>query len=90
MPRKKYAAEPIIRKLKEAAIRLGQGETLNQVLRELAISEQTFYRWLKELRSLRLSQAQRLKKLERENELLRRLMADLSDANRRQPSRIAR
>jgi hypothetical protein len=39
------------------------------------------YRWRKEFGELRLSQAQRLKGLERENELLRRLVANLSLAN---------
>jgi putative transposase len=48
MPRKKYTLEQIIQKLREAEIRLGQGEALDQVCRGLAISEQTFYRWCKE------------------------------------------
>ena len=82
MPRKKYTPEQIIQKLREAEIRLGQGETLDQACRALLISEQTFYRWRKEFGGLRLSQSQRLKGLERENELLRRLVADLSLANR--------
>jgi putative transposase len=49
--------------------------------RVLVLSEQTFYRWRKESGGLKLLQAQRLKGLERENELLRRLIADLSLAN---------
>jgi putative transposase len=47
----------------------------------LAVSEQTFYRWRKEFGGLKLSQAQRLRGLERENELLRHLVADLVVAN---------
>ena len=43
MPRKKYTPEQIIQRLREAEIHLGQGETLDQVCRSLAISEQTFY-----------------------------------------------
>jgi len=43
MPRKKYTPEQIIQKLREAEIRLGQGETLDQACRALSISEQTFY-----------------------------------------------
>jgi len=81
MPRKKFTAERIIRKLREAEIRLGQGETLPDVCRALAISEQTFYRWRREFGGRRLSQAQRLRGLERENELLRRLVAELALAN---------
>jgi hypothetical protein len=39
MPRKKYTPEEIIQKLREAEIHLGQGKTLDQVCRRLAISE---------------------------------------------------
>lgn len=67
MPRKRFTPEQIIRELREAEIRHGQGETLPDVCRTLAISEQTFYRWRKEFGGLKLSQVQRLKGLEREN-----------------------
>jgi putative transposase len=83
MPRKSFTAEQIIGKLREAEIRLGQGEPLPDVCRALAISEQTFYRWRKEFGGLKLSQAQRLKGLEPENELLRRVVADLALANQK-------
>jgi putative transposase len=81
MPRKRFTSEQVISKLREAEIRLGQGEMLPDVCRALAVSEQTFYRWRKEFGGLKLSQAQRLKGLKRENELLRRLVADLALAN---------
>jgi putative transposase len=81
MPRKRFTSEQIIGKLREAEIRLGQGETLPDVCRILTISEQTYYRWRKEFGGMKLSQAQRLKGLERENELLRRLVANLALAN---------
>jgi putative transposase len=68
-------------RLREAEVRLAQGDTLPEVCRGLAISEQTFYRWRKEFGGLKLSQAPRLKGFERENVLLRRLVADLSLAN---------
>ena len=76
MPRKNFTPEQIIGKLREAKIRLGQGETQEQACRSLAMLEQTFYGWCKQFGSLRLSQAQQLKGLERENELLRRLVAN--------------
>ena len=82
MPRKRFTSEQIISKLREAEIRLGQGERLPDVCRALVVSEQTFYRWREEFGGLKRSQAQRLKGLERENELLRRLVADLALANR--------
>jgi transposase-like protein len=46
------------------------------VCRKLGVSEQTYYRWRKEYGGLRLDQARRLKDLERENERLKRLVAE--------------
>jgi putative transposase len=80
MPRKRFTSEQIISKLREAEIRLGQGETLPDVCRALAVSEQTFYRWRKEFGGMKLSQAHRLKGLERGNDVLRRLVANLAQA----------
>jgi putative transposase len=57
------------------------GESPPDVCRALAVSVQTFDRWRKEFGGLKLSQAQRLRGLERENVLLRHLVADLALAN---------
>ncbi len=81
MPRKRFAPEQIINKLREAEVRLAQGETVSEVCRTLAVSEQTFYRWRKEFGGLELSQARRLKDLESENAQLKRLVAELALAN---------
>ena len=90
MARKRFTTEQIIFKLREAEVRLGRGEKLPDVCRTLAISEQTFYRWRKEFGGLQLSQAQRLKTLERENELLRSAVADLVLANRQLKDQVHR
>ena len=90
MPRKRFTSEQIVSKLREAEIHLAQGEPLADVCRALAISEQTFYRWRKEFGGLKLSQAQRLKGLERENELLRRLVAGLALANQQLKDQAAK
>jgi len=42
------------------------------------ISEQSYYRWRKEYGGLRLEQAKRLKDLEKENQRLKKLVAELS------------
>jgi hypothetical protein len=57
MPRKRFTSEQIIGKLREAEVRLAQGEPLPDVCRVLAVSEQTFYRWRKEFGGLKLSDA---------------------------------
>ena len=44
MPKKRYSAEQIIAKLREAEIELAKGSKTGVVCRKLAISEQTYYR----------------------------------------------
>ncbi len=45
MARKRYTAEQIIGMLREAEVRLSQGEKTGEIRRSLGISEQTYYRW---------------------------------------------
>ena len=45
MSRKRYTAEQIIGMLREAEVRLSQGETVGVICRSLGISEQSYYRW---------------------------------------------
>lgn len=78
MARKRYWAEQIIGKLREAEILLAKGQTVGQVSRALGITEQTYYRWRKEYGGLKVSQARRLKELERENSRLRKAVSDLT------------
>ena len=74
--RKRYAAEEIIGKLREAEVHLAQGEMVGQVVRKLGVSEQSYYRWRREYGGMRVDQAKRLKELERENARLKRLVAE--------------
>jgi transposase-like protein len=78
MARKRYTAEQIITKLREAEVELAKGQTTPQVCKKLGISDQTYYRWRKEYGGLRVDQAKRLKQLEHENARLKKLVADLS------------
>ena len=52
------------------------GVPIGELVRQLGISEQTYYRWRKEYGSLRVDQVRRLKELERENGRLKKLVAD--------------
>jgi putative transposase len=78
MSRKRFTAERIIGKLREAEVALAQGQTTGQVCRTLGIAEQTFYRWRREYGGLKVDQAKRLKALEQENGRLRRAVSDLT------------
>jgi len=78
MARKRYTAEQIIHKLREAEVELAGGKSVPGVCRKLAISEQTYYRWRKLYGGLRTNQAKRLKELERENSQLKKLVGELN------------
>ena len=52
-----------------------------EVCRQLAISDQTYYKWRKEYGGMQIDQAKRLKQLEQENSRLRRAIADLTIDN---------
>ena len=78
MPRKTYRPEEILAKLRQAEVLLGQGKKVPEVVKSLGIHEVTYYRWRKEYGGLNVSQAKRLKDLERENARLRRAVSDLN------------
>ena len=78
MSRKRFTAEDIINKLREAEILLGQGLSVEEMLRKVEVSGQTYYRWRKEYGGMRVDQARKLKDVEKENARLKKLVADLS------------
>jgi len=78
MSRKRYSPEKIIFMLREAEVALAQGMTVGQISRQLSISEQTYYRWRKQYGGMKISQAKRMKDIERENTRLKRAIADLT------------
>jgi putative transposase len=76
--RRVYTAEQIITKLREAEIYLSQGKTVKKASKLLEISEQTYYRWRREYGGMDISQAKKLREIEKENIRLKKLVADLS------------
>ena len=78
MARKRFSAEQIVSKLREADVLLGQGATVAAVCKRLEITNKTYYRWRKEYGGLKVDLAKRFKEMERENARLKRLVAELS------------
>ena len=72
MARKRYTTEQIIGMLREAEVKLSQGETVGVICRGLGISEQSYYRWRRDYGGLKIDQAKKFKDLERENERLKK------------------
>ena len=78
MVKKAFKPEQIIGKLREAEVLLSQGLTVGKASRKLGITEQTYYRWRREYGGMRVEQAKRFKELEKENNRLKKLVADIS------------
>ena len=78
MAKKRFTAEQIISKLREAEVLQSSGPSIVEICRQLGVKEQTYYKWRKEYGGMRIDQAKRLKEVEQENSRLKKLVADLS------------
>jgi putative transposase len=81
MGKQRHTAEQIINKLREAEVLQAKGMSMEEMLRQLGVSDATYYKWRKEYGGLRVDQARRLKELEQENSRLRKVVSDLSIDN---------
>ena len=76
--RKNVTAAQIINQLRKAEVELANGRSIKEVCKGFGISEQTYYRWRREYGGMKTSQAKRLKELEKENQRLKRAVANLT------------
>jgi transposase-like protein len=74
--RRRHTPEQIIRKLREADRLLGEGQDVGGIAKQLEVSEQTLHRWRAQYGGLKAADAKRLKELERENQQLKRIVAE--------------
>jgi len=78
---KRATPAQIINHLRKAEVELANGKSMKEVCRSIGVSEQTYYRWRKEYGGMQVSQAKRMKELEKENQHLRRAVANLTVDN---------
>ena len=67
MKNKRHTPEQIVRMLREAEARLSAGASIQEVARDLGVSEATFHRWRKRHGGMDLDSTRRLRELEKEN-----------------------
>jgi putative transposase len=72
MKKSRYTEEQIIAVLKE----VDAGAKLQDVVRRLGVTEQTYYRWKAKYGGMEVSDAKKLKALEDENRRLKHMVAD--------------
>ncbi len=78
MARKRFKPEEIVAKLRQVEVLQSQGMAVVDAIRQIGVTEVTYYRWRKEYGGMRTEQLKRLKVLEKENTRLRRAVSDLT------------
>jgi transposase-like protein len=78
MAGKREKPEDIVLKVRQVEVMQGQGKSVQEAVRQIGVTVQTYYRWRKEYGGMTRDQLKRLKELETENQRLKRVMADLS------------
>ena len=76
MKRRRHTPEQVIRKPAEGDKLLNQGQSLEEVTRHLEITDSTWHRWKNQYGGMKVDDAKRLKELEKENQRLKRIVAD--------------
>ena len=75
---KRHKPEEIVTKLRQVEILAGQGMARVDAIRQISITEQTYYRWRKQYGGMGTDQLKELRRLQKENEWLRRAVSDLT------------
>jgi len=78
MAGKREKPEDIVLKLRQVEVLQGQGKSVQEAVRQIGVTVQTYYRWRKEYGGMSRDQLKRLKELEAENTRLRRAVLDLT------------
>lgn len=78
MTSKRHKPEEIVSKLRQVEVLRGQGMSMSDAVRQIGVSELTFYRWRKKYGGMGTDQLKELKQLQKENERLRKAVAELT------------
>lgn len=74
---RRHTPEQVIAKVRQGQKMLNDGRPMVEVIKELQVTEATWYRWLKEYGSEKNAEAsRRTRELEKENARLKRLLAE--------------
>ena len=77
MARKRPSDEDIVKLLREIEVRLASGSDVSTACRAAGISDGTYYTWRKKFGGMARSQLSEIKALEKENQGLKKIVADL-------------
>ena len=78
MMNKRPKPEEIITKLRQVEVLMGQGMARLDAIRQIGVVEQTYYRWRKQYGGMGVDQLKELKRLQKENDQLKKAVSDLT------------
>ena len=76
MKRTRHTLEQVIRKLRDTDPMLAEQESIAEIAKELGVSENTYHRWRNQFGGMKADDVKRLRELERENQRLKRIVAN--------------
>ena len=74
--KRRHSAEQVVAMLRQADVELGKGLSVPEVCRAIEVSQQTYYRWRQKYGGMSPSLIHELKTLQKENQRLRKIIAD--------------
>ena len=77
MKTKTYTPEQIVRLLRQVEAGQSEGKTVEEMCRSLGVGDSTYHRWKNQYGAMKADEVKRLKELQRENERLEKLVAEL-------------
>jgi transposase-like protein len=82
MKKKQYTPEQIVKLLRDVEAGQAPGNTIEEQRRQLGISETSYHRWKGRYGGMKTDDVRRLKDLEKENDRLKQIGAELTLDNR--------
>ena len=78
MGTKPYKLEEIVTTLRQVEVLVGQGMAHVDAIRQISITEQTYYRWRQLYGGMKTGQLKELRRLQKKNERLKQALTDLT------------
>ena len=78
MGNKRPKPEEIVSKLRQVEVLMGQGMSRLDAISQIGVVEQTYCRWRKQYGGMGIDQLKELKRLQKDNAQLRRVVSDLT------------
>ncbi len=73
---KRHTPEEVVAKLRRVEALVAEGSTVAAAIREIAVTEVTYYRWRRTYGGVDKTETRRLRELEKENARLKKLLAE--------------